>query len=177
MTRKSTQDWLESGLQILARDGLNSLIIDRMAQALGVTKGSFYHHFNSMRDFEEQLLNYWANQYLSTAASLPDDRSVLLSLLDTIMAETFSPITEPEIAIRMWAHQDERARQLVEQVDAVRQQFVLEVFRSTGKDEEQAGLMADLLFTITIGSLTSLPRISPERVIKLYEEFKRLYQL
>jgi AcrR family transcriptional regulator len=177
MSRKSTQDWLEKGLQILAREGLRALTIDQMALALGVTKGSFYHHFNNVRDFEGQLLTYWANQYLSTADSLPDDHLVLLPLLDTIMGKTFSPITEPEIAIRMWAHQDERAYQVVEQVDAVRRQFVLEVFRSTVENEEQAGLMADMLFTITIGSLTALPRISPERVLDLYSEFKRLYHL
>ncbi len=177
MTRKSKQDWLEQGLQILARDGLNGLTIDRMALKLGVTKGSFYHHFKNIRHFEEQLLSHWANQYLSTAASLPEDKSQLLPLLDTIMEETFTPITEPEIAIRMWAHQDERARQFVERVDAVRRGFVLEVFRSTVGDEQQAGLMADMLFALTIGSLTSLPRISPERVLDLYREFKRLYNL
>ena len=177
MPRKSKQDWLEKGLQILAQEGLKGLTIDRMALELGVTKGSFYHHFTNVRDFEDQLLNFWADQYLNTAGSLPEDRSELLPLLDSIMEQTFTPITEPEIAIRMWAHQDERARSRVEQVDAVRRGFVWEVFRAAVGDEGQAGVMADMLFTMTIGSLTSMPRVPAERVLDLYQEFKRLYQL
>ena len=177
MTRKSRQDWLGMGLLVLARYGLKGLTIDRMAVEMSVTKGSFYHHFTNVRDFEDQLLSYWADQYLNTAGSLPENASDLLPLLDTIMEQTFSPITEPEIAIRMWAHQDERARFRVEQVDAVRRGFVQEVFSATVEDEEQARIMADMLFAMTIGSLTTMPRIPSEKVIELYREFKRLYQL
>jgi AcrR family transcriptional regulator len=177
MSRKNKGDWLEGGLKILAKAGLKGLTIDKMALELGVTKGSFYHHFKNVRDFEEQLLGYWADQYLSTAGSIPEEEAELLPLLDTIMEETFSPITEPEIAIRMWAQQDEMARPYVEKVDDFRRKFVFEVFNSLTKDEQQAGLMADMLFTMTIGSMTSLPRVSPERVLELYRELKRLYRL
>ena len=177
MTRKSKQNWLEAGLHILAQEGLKGLTIDKMALELGVTKGSFYHHFQNARDFEEQLLGYWADQYLSTPDSIPEEGADLLPLLDTIMEETFSPITEPEIAIRMWAQQDEMARPYVEKVEAFRRNFVFEVFSSLTRDEQQAGLMADMLFTMTIGSMTTTPRISPERVLELYGEFKHLYKL
>jgi hypothetical protein len=37
--------------------------------------------------------------------------------------------------------------------------------------------MADMLYTIIIGSMTTLPRVPPERVLELYKEFKRLYGL
>ncbi len=94
------------------------------------------------------------------------------------MNEVFSPITEPEVAIRMWAHENAMVRSFVSQVDAVRHEFVLHVFRVIIiGDETQARLMADMLFTMTIGSITSLPRIPPERVLDLYTEFKRLYGL
>lgn len=177
MARKSKQNWLESGIQILAQEGLKGLTIDKMALELGVTKGSFYHHFQNARNFEEQLLGYWADQYLSTAGSIAEEEAELLPLLDTIMEETFSPITEPEIAIRMWAQQDEMARPYVEKVDVFRRKFVFKVFSSLTRNEQQAGLMADMLFTITIGSMTSFPRVSPDRVLELYREFKRLYEL
>ena len=44
-------------------------------------------------------------------------------------------------------------------------------------DEEKAHLISDLLFTMTIGSMTALPRIPANRVIELYREIKRVYQL
>lgn len=177
MTRKSKQDWLEQGLNKLAEQGLSGLTIEAMAASLELTKGSFYHHFRNIEDFEAQLLDHWTNQYLSTSGELPTDPHQSLALLDTIMQETFSPITAPEVAIRMWAAQDTRACSCVEKVDAHRRNIVLEIFRGLVEDEQTAGLMADLLFTMTIGSMTVLPRIPPDRVLALYKEFKRIYRL
>ena len=177
MTRKGKDDWLRTGLEILGRDGLDALTIDRMAHELGRTKGSFYHHFKNAADFEEQLLAYWANRDLATAGAQAVEAPASLALLDRLMEETYSQITEPEIAIRMWAARDPRARPYVEKIDRFRRQFLLEVFRTLETGESEARLMADMLYTITIGGMATLPRIPPERVLELYEEFKRLYHL
>ena len=175
--RKSKQDWLEVGLHTLGQVGANNLTIEHLTNELGVTKGSFYHHFKNARDFQEQLIAYWADQYLSTSTVLPEDPLENLTLLDTIMSEAFSPITEPEIAIRIWAQQDEMVSPVVEQVDAVRHGFLYHVFWAVTQDEKRSRMMADMLFTISIGSLTALPRIPPERVLEMYQELKRLYGL
>lgn len=177
MARKNQEDWLKAGLKLLAEAGLTGLTIDAMALALRLTKGSFYHHFRNVREFEQRLLAYWANQYLSTSGDLPDGPQARLLLLDAIMEQTFSAITEPEIAIRLWAQQDDRARAYVEKVDAFRRQVVFAIFQSVVADNEKAWLMADILFTMSIGSLTALPRIPPGRVLALYQEFKQLYRL
>jgi AcrR family transcriptional regulator len=173
----SKQDWLQQGLKTLERQGLPGLTIDNLAGELGLTKGSFYHHFKNSRDFEDQLVDFWAEQYLSTATSVPLEEGDPLALLDTIMAEAFAPATEPEIAIRAWAYQDERVRAHVERVDAVRRQFLQQVFERLTPDPARAHCMADMLFSMLIGSLTALPRLPVERVMELYNEFKRLYGL
>ncbi|MCJ7625721.1 MAG: TetR/AcrR family transcriptional regulator [Anaerolineaceae bacterium] len=177
MMRKNKQDWLETGMMILGQAGINGLTIERMTMEMGVTKGSFYHHFKNAQVFEEQLIAYWANQYLSTSAETPGSSVELLALLDTIMEGTFGSITEPEVAIRFWAYRDENVRSHVEGVDAVRLGFVRKVFRSMVRDETQAQMMADMLFAMMIGSIMALPRIPSGRVLDMYKEFKRLYRL
>ncbi|NIS80937.1 MAG: TetR family transcriptional regulator [Anaerolineales bacterium] len=177
MSKKSKQDWLDIGLKVLGREGLPGLTIQGMAKEMDLTKGSFYHHFENIKDFEQRLLEHWANQYFSTSDRIPDTPTKRLLLLDRLMEETFSPITEPEVAIRMWAAHDSRARTLVERVDTQRRQFLVETFSNLIPDEERTQLMTDMLFTITIGSMTVLPRIPPERVLALYREFKRLYKI
>lgn len=174
---KNKDDWLAAGLKILGQDGIGGLTIQRMTAELGITKGSFYHHFANIGDYQERLVTYWADQYLSTSARPPVGGEAGLALLDTIMEEAFGAVTEPEIAIRAWAHQDEMVQAAVEQVDAARHAFVLGVFREVAGDEGQARLMADMLATMLIGSLTVLPRIPPQRALELYREFKRLYRL
>jgi AcrR family transcriptional regulator len=173
----SKQDWLQQGLKTLEHQGLPGLTIDNLAGELGLTKGSFYHHFKNGSDFEEQLVAFWAEQYLSTATIPLPEGGDPLALLDTIMAEAFAPSTGPEIAIRAWAYQDERVRAYVERVDIVRRQFLQQVFEHLTADHAQANRMADMLFSMLIGSLTALPRLPVERIIALYVEFKRLYGL
>jgi AcrR family transcriptional regulator len=175
--RKSKQDWLEVGLKTLGEFGENGLTIERLTGTLGVTKGSFYHHFRNVEDFREQLIAFWAHQFISTSSELPDDPQELFALLDVIMEEVFAAVTEPEIAIRAWAQQDHMVHSLVERVDSVRRDFLLKVFRSVEVDDEQVRLMVDMLSTMLVGSITVLPRLSPERVMDLYREFKRLYRL
>jgi len=177
MPRKNKSDWLETGLEVLGISGLEALTIDGLASRIGLTKGSIYHHFESMQDYEQQLLAHWANQYLSTSASLPEQPVERLRLLDTLMASTFGPITEPEISIRMWAQQDSQVRPYVERVDAFRRKVVLKIFSSLARDQKQAQMMTDMLFTMSIGSMATFPRLSPGRVLEMYQELKNLYGL
>lgn len=180
--RKSKEDWLKFGIKTLGQEGIGGLTIDHMASGLQLTKGSFYHHFDNMADYEDQLIAYWADQYLSTAGQVladpgPEDPAAGLDLLDTVMVEAFGPVTEPEAAIRAWAQQDDKVRQVVEKVDEVRRAFVFQIFFSLTGDMIMARHMADILFTMLIGSVMALPRYSPERVSILYAEFKRIYRL
>jgi len=177
MSRKSKEDWLEVGLKTIGTAGIDGLTIQNMTDQLGVTKGSFYHHFTNMEHFEEALITFWADQYLSTAGDLPGSASERLDLLDRIMEEAFSRITEPEVAIRAWAHRDNRVGELVAKVDHVRNEFVLNVFRSLATSDKEAELMADLFSAMLVGCITSLPPMPRHRVLELYEEFKRLYGL
>jgi AcrR family transcriptional regulator len=175
--RRSIQDWFDAGLRTLAKFGLTGLTIETLTADLGVTKGSFYHHFRNVEDFQKGLITYWGDQYLSTASIMPDTPDELISLLDTIMEEGFGAITGPEMTIRVWAQQDAVVRSVVEQVDSVRQEFVFTVFRSLVESDQAARLMTDVFSSMLVGSMMVLPRIPADRVTQLYLEFKRLYGL
>ena len=175
--RRTKKDWFDAGLWALGEYGLTGLTIERLTGALGVTKGSFYHHFQNVEDFQGGLIAYWGDQYLSTSSTLPDDPQKLRLLLDTIMEESFGMVTGPELTIRVWAQQDETVRSVVEKVDTVRGEFVFKVFRSVVEDDGTARLMTDILSAMLVGSMMVLPRMSPDRVKELYREFKRLYRL
>ncbi|NIP41979.1 MAG: TetR/AcrR family transcriptional regulator [Gammaproteobacteria bacterium] len=177
MNRKNKQSWLKVGLQVIGDEGVNALTIQRMTEILGITKGSFYHHFTNIETFKSELIEFWANQYLSTANDIPEAPAERLALLDLIMKEGFSQITEPEVAIRAWAQQNEMVRQVVTQVDKVRNQFVYKVFLGLESDKAKAKLIADTFSTMLIGCITSLPPLPPDRIMALYAEFKRIYKL
>ena len=59
-SRLSVDDWVQEGFRVLAEDGVKALTLGRLCSRLGVTKGSFYWHFNDMRAYREALIATWA---------------------------------------------------------------------------------------------------------------------
>ena len=61
--RFDRERWLEAALEVLAREGQAKLEVVHLAAQLGVTKGSFYHHFKNRDDFVRSLTAYWSDVF------------------------------------------------------------------------------------------------------------------
>lgn len=60
-TRRLTRsDWIEAALGALTTGGLEAVSVMGLAEGLGVTKGSFYWHFNSLGELLTATLKHWA---------------------------------------------------------------------------------------------------------------------
>jgi TetR/AcrR family transcriptional regulator, transcriptional repressor for nem operon len=57
MTHATKEKLLEAGLAMLLQHGYNDLGIQRLLEATGTPKGSFYHHFASKEDFALQVVD------------------------------------------------------------------------------------------------------------------------
>ena len=62
-------DYFDAGLELLASGGIGAVTISALCYRLGVTKGSFYHHFSSQTEFQDELLAYWASERADIAIS------------------------------------------------------------------------------------------------------------
>ena len=60
-------DWAEAALQLIAEKGLNALTVNALAERLGVTKGSFYWHFDSRSDLLAAALKQWEERSTTDA--------------------------------------------------------------------------------------------------------------
>ncbi|MCD2185971.1 TetR/AcrR family transcriptional regulator [Actinomycetospora soli] len=120
---------------IAARAGLK---LAPLCRAVGVTTGSFYHHFDGWDGFVVALLEHWETTEtarLVEAASREVDAADRLGLL-TLLALTFPH--EAEAAIRAWAHVDARVARVQRRVDDARRDVVaacVRVLRSDHADE------------------------------------------
>ena len=65
--RLSRQDWLENALATLSEKGQAGLSIQDLSVALGVSRGSFYWHFEDRDDFVHALLEHWYEEYTAVA--------------------------------------------------------------------------------------------------------------
>lgn len=166
--------WLDEGLRLMAAGGLGALRIERLVEALGVSKGSFYHHFrDGMPSFQRELLAYYEQQYTSRFIDVVEsqDQTPLekLRLLRRMVIDDESEQPHLEASIRSWAVQDREARSTLERVDTTRIDYLRSLWLAiTGKPGE-AAVMGRLLYVVLLGAQHVLPPLAPESIDELYD--------
>lgn len=149
--RLTADDFLRSGLQLLAELGPDDLTIAALCDRLAVTKGSFYHHFSGLPDYVTRLLAYWEKDYnaeLIARAQEQDNPLYAVPLL------TESAVTLPhatEAALRAWGRSNVEVARAMARVDAARIATIEGVLISGGVDKPTARLIAELGVTVLIG--------------------------
>src|SRR5256885_2656085 len=58
-TRTPRSSWIEEGLRALGVGGPDAVRIETLAEALGVSKGGFYWHFDDRRALLDEMLDTW----------------------------------------------------------------------------------------------------------------------
>lgn len=195
----SRAEWLEAGLELLADEGAPAVTIERLTGALGVTKGSYYHHFKGAAGYKAALLEYFEARYTTrlidtvegatetdrpTAAGRSTERAVevgegaaaeakLQHLMRLVLADPDS--AQLEIAIRAWALQDPEVRAAQERVDAARTAYLKKLCRGLDADVDP-DRFAQLLYVILIGAEQVLPPIDKRDLRKIYDLVLRLIE-
>ncbi|SHF80619.1 TetR/AcrR family transcriptional regulator [Streptoalloteichus hindustanus] len=171
-------DWLEAGLATLAEEGAPALTIERLAGRLGLTKGSFYHHFKNIGVFRSALLEYFEARCTTGYIDLVEraggsPRARFGRLLDLVLTDEHHP-TDLEVAVRAWALQDEEARATQERVDHLRTEYLRSLAAGSGVPAEEVTPIARLLYLVLVGAHQVLPPVSPEEMRPVYALAMRL---
>jgi AcrR family transcriptional regulator len=175
----SRQDWLDAGLAILdEQGGAPALTIEQLTDRLGLTKGSFYHHFKGMGGFKTALLAHFEAQHTTRYIDLveggvADPLAKLRHLLDLILAEDNGP--DVEVAVRAWALQDPEVRAAQERIDRARVDYVRSIWAEISGDAEEAALIARQLYVTIIGSGQIIPPIPGPDLRRMCELLLRLH--
>jgi AcrR family transcriptional regulator len=154
-SRLSVDDWLRTGYEVLAEEGIKALKIDRLCSRLGVTKGSFYWHFADMASYRAMLVAAWGELR-------DDDRRQFGEMADTPPRERLSQMMSSlisarhwtlERAMREWARTDDAVADSVRSADQRVLTAVRQAFLDYGFDADEADLRANATFAAGIGLL------------------------
>ncbi len=177
MARKTQRDWLLAGVEILATDGFTALTIERLCTALALTKGSFYHHFKDFMAYKTALLALYEHEgTLRIIDRVEHERSAaakLRRLFELIVAEN----TSAETALRTWAAHDAQVRAVQARVDARRIAYVHTLCSALAVDAHQALVMAQLAYSLLVGSEQIFPPFDAPTLRRLFDEFLHLYNV
>ena len=133
--RLSRTDWLARAMNVLSKEGGARLNINPLCQKLGVTKGSFYAHFESQADFVRQLIEFWDEAFTQSVINKIDElkgqpaNERLLALMRLLRDKR---LAKYDIAIRAWAAQDLAVAKGVKKVDRQRFNYLREIFCDLG---------------------------------------------
>ena len=58
-------DWLQAALAVFVEEGIDEVRVTRLADDLGVTRGSFYWHFANRDELIDGLVEYWRSKNTS----------------------------------------------------------------------------------------------------------------
>ena len=138
---KSAQDWVRAGQTRLIEGGIDAVKLHCLTALLDVSTGSFYHHFQNFDDYLSQLAEFYGTEQaqlpFDEARSRVGDEPELLLREATALFGASSG-RQLNIAMRAWAHRDERAAAAVRRYNRVLIANLDEIFRRLGFSELEA---------------------------------------
>ena len=151
--RLTREKWVVVALQELAGHGHSSLTANRLASVLGVSRGSFYWHFQNIEDFETRVLRRW--QQLATDSIIaemerlesPEQR------LATLVRTSLSAETRLERAVRCWAIDNDSVAKFVSGVDTRRMEYVRQLLVAIGGNHVDVNMRAQVLYWASVGMI------------------------
>lgn len=82
---KSKEVWIRKGYEIYALNGFESLKIEQLANVVGISKSSFYHHFADLEYFLENLINHHYQKCLILSQKEKDCKSIFPELINILL--------------------------------------------------------------------------------------------
>jgi AcrR family transcriptional regulator len=154
-TRTPRTSWIEEGLRALGVGGPDAVRVEALAQALGVTKGGFYWHFDGRAALLEEMLDTWERLVVDEVITIVeaeggDARTKLRRLF--AIAVSIDDMVRIELAIREWGRRDKAVAKRLKRIDNRRMDYLRTLFggvTSDAGDVEGRSLMA---FSVFVGN-------------------------
>lgn len=167
--------WLNEGLDVLEVDGAAGVRIDRIAARLGLSKGSFHHHFNGADGFKRDLLHHFERLTIETledaireAGDPTDARSILTHLTELVRPSSGFYRPNLDVAVRAWATWDAEAGSVQARIDAARLAALQRVWRPHVDSDAAARTAALLPYLVGVGATVIVPPVEVQDLQDVY---------
>jgi AcrR family transcriptional regulator len=154
ITRTPRSRWIEDGLRALADGGPDAVRIEALAQALGVSKGGFYWHFDDRRALLDEMLDTWERTSIDEVierveSEAADPRGKLRRLF--ALASQSERLLQTDLAVRDWSRRDQTVAERLRRVDNRRMEYLRSLFGAFCPDEDDVEVRCLLAFSLWIG--------------------------
>lgn len=145
-SRLSREDWINAAHNAVVEGGFSAVRVLTLAEAIGVTRGSFYWHFGSQSELVEALINRWCAAEAERMRQFESDRpsdpqAAMGSWLEAVIHSAPGsdyPHRRFGLALRAYAGQNSSVAQRLAEVDRQRFAMLNKVFLSLTPDTARA---------------------------------------
>ena len=174
MERLTPDDYYREALVLLGESGPEGLTIAALCERLGVTKGSFYHHFTGMPAFVTQLLGYWEREHgarlIRISRAQPDPTLRITTLTDMGVALPHAS----EAAIRAWGRSNTDVAEATARVDRRRERHLIDAVCALGVDRQRGRLLARIALNLLVGVQQREHPVDLRRLRQMFEAINEL---
>lgn len=147
----SRSAYYEAGLELLAESGHGGLTIAALCERLGVTKGSFYHHFDDMAEYVGLLLDHWETEHATRLIALSESVTDPGERFDLLQGIAVGLPHAAEAAIRAWSWNSEVVAAAQQRVDQARTAHLTRAGVDAGLEPARARRMAKISLSVLVG--------------------------
>ncbi|SMY06871.1 TetR/AcrR family transcriptional regulator [Flavimaricola marinus] len=158
--RGSEDLWLDAAYTILVENGVDAVKVMPLAKRLGLSRTSFYGHFDSREALLSALVDRWkakntGNLVARTERYAESIGEAIFNLFDCwLRPDLFD--ARFDFAIRTWALADPTLREVLEAVDQERIDAITAMFARHGYPEDQARVRAYAMYYTQIGYISMM---------------------
>ena len=155
IARTPRSKWIDEGLRALGAGGPDAVRIEPLAQALGVTKGGFYWHFDDRRALLDEMLDTWERVLIDEVIERVEGeggeaRARLRRLF--ALATSSDELLKIDLAVRDWARREPTVAERLRRADNRRMDYMRSLFGAFCADDDEVEARCMLAFSVWFGN-------------------------
>jgi AcrR family transcriptional regulator len=152
------EDWIRAAFARLASEGIEAVRVELLARDLGVSKGSFYWHFQDREELLGRMFDRWEKEEIDWL-----DETVITPKAAARWARFVHHCTDQQLARlesarRTWARRDERVAARIAAIEKKRTAHIASVLRAIGFAPAPAESWAEITLLVYLGWLDRVTR-------------------
>jgi AcrR family transcriptional regulator len=167
--RRTRQDFYDAAFAVLEESGFPALTVSALCERLAVTRGSFYHHFDSFESFVIGLLADWETRYSRELITRAETVTDLVGRLRYHIELAVALPHGAEAALRAWAAVDRNVATAQSRIDQVRYDYLARLLLGHGVDQREAEAFSSLALNALIGFQMTEPAGSTGKLAVMYD--------
>lgn len=152
------EDWIRAAFARLAGEGIEAVRVELLARDLGVSKGSFYWHFQDREELLGRMFDRWEKEEIDWL-----DETVITPKAAARWARFVHHCTDQQLArlesaMRTWARRDQRVAARIAAIEKKRTAHIASVLRAIGFAAAPAESWAEITLLVYLGWLDRVTR-------------------